>query len=211
MYQRFLKWALVICISAVIAAEAIGQSLPDTPQTPPAAPDMTGWNRVGELRDGRRIIVSTGSGFPIHCIFRGVTDHSVLCDQGTWLLGLNHREIARDEVAWLRTDNASRDAAIVEGITGGTVAVLGAVGSPFGDTASERAAGALIGGSIGVGIGAIASVPMTLSMPGKTIYVSPAPPSANHPAHLRWPVLKKRPAQPIESAQVQWGCGITCN
>src|SRR5580704_12535996 len=83
MYQRFLKWALVICISAVIAAEAIGQSLPDTPQTPPAAPDMTGWNRVGELRDGRRIIVSTGSGFPIHCIFRGVTDHSVLCDQGT--------------------------------------------------------------------------------------------------------------------------------
>jgi hypothetical protein len=201
MSHRILVSTLAICAGAVFAAQAIGQSLPATPQTPPVAPDMTGWNRVGELRDGRRIIVSTGSGFPIHCIFRGTTDHSVSCDQGSFLRGIDHREIARDQVAWVRTDNAPRDRAILEGTSAGAFAVLGAVAAP--ETGSTRALGALLGGSIGMGVGAIASTPFAFSMPGKTIYMQPGPPSASHPAQLHWPVLRTRPAQPAQVAQTQ--------
>ena len=107
MFHRVLIWALCLCVFATFAAQVVAQALPEqtTPQTPSTAPDMTGWNRVGELRDGRRIIVSVGSGFPIHCIFRSTTDHSVLCDEGSLFRGIDHREIARDQVAWLRTDN----------------------------------------------------------------------------------------------------------
>jgi hypothetical protein len=211
MSHRILVPALVICVCAILAAGAVGQSLPEqtTPPTPPNSPDMTGWNRVGELRDGQRIIVSVGSGFPIHCVFRGTTDHSVLCDEGSFFRGIDHREIARDQVAWLRTDNAPRDRAIVMGTTAGAGAVFGAVTADAGS--QVRVVGALLGGSLGLGIGAIASVPLTFSMPGKTIYLQPGPPTVSHPAHLRWPVFKRGPAQPIESAQVQWGCGITCN
>ena len=202
MFHRVLKSALCLCVFATFAAQVVAQALPEqtTQQTPPTAPDMTGWNRVGELRDGRRIIVSVGSGFPIHCIFRSTTDHSVLCDEGSLFRGIDHREIARDQVAWLRTDNTPRDRAIWEGASGGAGAVLGAVVAP---TGSLRVLGALLGGSLGMGVGALASIPMALSMPGKTIYVQPGPPSAGHAAHLRWPVLKKRTAQPIQSAQVQ--------
>jgi len=202
MSRRVLQWALVICIGAVVAAEAVGQTPPEpaTPQTQAAAPDMTGWNRVGELRDGRRITVSVGSGFPIHCIFRGITDHSVLCDEGSFFRGIDHREIARDQVAWLRTDNLPRDRAIMVGATAGAVAVLGAVTA---DTDSLRPLGAILGGSIGMGVGSLASIPMALSMPGKTIYMQPGPPSATHPAHLHWPALKKRPAQPTEVGETQ--------
>jgi hypothetical protein len=196
MLLRVLQGALAICSGATFAAGALSQA-------PPTAPDMTGWNRVGELRNGQPIIVSTGSGLPAHCIFRGITDHSVLCDQGAFLLGINHREISRDEVAWLRTDNAPRDRAILMGVSGGALAALGAANSALGDTASERADSALIGGLLGVSIGAIASVPITLSMPGKTIYMQPGPPSAAHSAHLRWPALKKRPAPPSEPAPAQ--------
>jgi hypothetical protein len=206
MFKRVLEWALIICIGAVAAAEAVGQALPDqTPpelssrQTPPAAPDMTGWNRVAELHDGQRITVSVGSGFPIHCVFRGVTDHSVLCDEGSFLRGIDHREIARDQVAWLRTDNTPRDRAIIEGTSAGAGAVLGAVASGS-NTGSLRVLGALLGGSLGICVGAIASMPLALSMPGKTIYMQPGPPSS---AHVRWPLLKRRPAQPIEPAQTQ--------
>jgi hypothetical protein len=202
MSRRVIQWALVICIGAVVAAEAVGQTPgePATPQTQAAAPDMTGWNRVGELRDGRRITVNTGSGFPIHCIFRGITDHSLFCDQGSFLLGLDHREIARDQVAWLRTDNAPRDRAIMVGATGGACAVLGAVTA---DTDSLRPLGALLGGSIGMGVGSLASIPMALSMPGKTIYLQPGPPAATHPVHLRWPAFKKRPARQAEPAPTE--------
>jgi hypothetical protein len=206
MFQCVSKWALVICVFARFAAQAIAQTLPDqtspglsTPQAAPTAPDMTGWNRVGELRDGQRIIVSVGSGFPIHCVFRGTTDHSVLCDEGSFFRGIDHREIARDQVAWLRTDNAPRDRAIVMGTTAGAGAVFGAVTADAGS--QVRVVGALLGASLGAGIGAIASIPMALSMPGKTIYIQPGPPSATHPTHLRWPVLKKRPAQQSDVAQ----------
>jgi hypothetical protein len=68
-------------------------------------PDTTGWNRVGELRDGQRIIVSVGSGIPMHCVFRGITDHSMFCDTGDLLLGFYQHEIARNDVTRLRTDN----------------------------------------------------------------------------------------------------------
>jgi hypothetical protein len=201
MLRRVIAWALAICIGAVCAAEVPGQTLPDqtpqeltSPQTPHSSPDMTGWNRIGELSYGQRIIVSTGSGFPIHCAFRGITDHSLLCDQGSLLLGLNQREIARDQVAWLRTDNFPRDRAIIMGSTAGACAVLGAVTA---DAGSPRVLGAVLGGSLGVGIGAIASVPIALSMPGKTIYMQPGPPSASH---LHWP-QKKRSVHPAEFAQ----------
>ena len=188
MYRRVLQWTLAICVGATIAAEAVGQSGAAAP------PDMTGWNRVGELPYGQRIIVSTGSGFPTHCAFRGITDHSLLCDQGSLLLGLNQREIARDQVAWVRTDNAPRDRAILVGASAGAGAVCGAVTA---DTDSLRPLGALLGGSLGAGIGALASTPIALSMPGKTIYMQPGPPSASH---LHWP-QKKRSVQPAESAQ----------
>lgn len=193
MLRRVLSSMLAICVGAVFAAEAVGQVITN-------APDMTGWFRVGDLRDGQPIIISTSSGFPIHCIFRGITDHSLRCDQGTFLLGLNKREIARDEVAWLRTDNAPRDRAILIAGSGGTVAVLGAL-TP--GTASTKAVGALLGGSLGMGVGAIASVPLALSMPGKTIYVQPGPPADTYPTHIRWPVLKKRPAKQPDVAQMQ--------
>jgi len=203
MFHRVLKWARVICAGAIFAAQAVAQTLPEqtTPQTPPTAPDMSGWNRVGELRDGQRIIVSVGSGFPIHCIFRSTTDHSVLCDEGSFFRGIDHREIARDQVAWLRTDNIPRDRAIIVGASAGAGAVFGAVTADAGS--SVKALGALLGASLGMGVGAIASVPLALSMPGKTIYVQPGPPSAAHPTHLRRPVLKKRPAQQSDVAQTQ--------
>jgi hypothetical protein len=123
----------------------------------------------------------------------------VLCDEGSFFRGIDHREIARDQVAWLRTDNAPRDTAIIEGATAGACAVLGAVVAP--DTGPTRVLGATLGGSLGMGIGAIASIPLALSMPGKTVYMQPGPPSATHSAHLRWPQLKKRSAQPIDPAQ----------
>ena len=120
MYKCVLKWALAICLGAVIAAVAIGQSLPEQTalQASTTAPDMSGWNRVGELRDGQRVIVSVGTGFPLHCVFRGTTDHSLFCDTGNLLLGFYKREIARDDVTWLRTDNYPRDRGIVMGVLG---------------------------------------------------------------------------------------------
>jgi hypothetical protein len=208
MLRRVIDWALAICIGAVCAAEVPGQTLPDqtpqeltNPQTPPSSPDMTGWNRVGELPYGQRIIVSTGSGFPIHCAFRGITDHSLLCDQGSLLLGLNQREIARDQVAWLRIDNFPRNRAILAGISAGAGAALGAAAA---DTDSLRPLGALLGGSVGLGVGTIASAPMAFSNSGKTIYVQPTvQPGPPTTTHLRWPQLKKRPAPQVELAHVQ--------
>jgi hypothetical protein len=193
MFHRVPKcaWAIVVC--AVFAVPAVGQVVTNTP-------DTTGWFHIGQLRDGQPITVSTGSRFPIHCIFRGITDHSLRCDQGAFLIGLNQREIARDQVAWLRTDNAPRDRAIMVGTTGGAGAVLGALTT---GTGSTRAVGALLGGSLGMGVGAIAFIPLALSMPGKTIYIQPGPPSDTHPTHLHWPALKKRPAQPTDLAQSQ--------
>jgi hypothetical protein len=206
MYQCVLKWALVICISAVIAAEAVGQSLPDQtsressgPQTPPAAPDMTGWNRVAELRDGQRIIVSVGSGIPMHCVFRGTTDHSLFCDTGNLLLGFYQREIARDDVTWLRTDNYPRDRGIVMGVLGGAGVILGAASPATPDSAPGRGLNAILLGSIGAGVGYVAALPIAIFLPGKTIYALPRNPSASH-LH---PLLKKRPTQPTEPAQTQ--------
>ena len=139
MLRRVMKLALAICVGAAFAAEAVGQ-------TPSAPPDMTGWNRVGELRDGQRIIVSVGSGFPIHCVFRGITDHSVFCDTGNLLLGFYKREIARDEVTWLRTDNYPRDRGIVMGVLGTAGVVFGAASAPSSETAALKVDSALLFG-----------------------------------------------------------------
>jgi hypothetical protein len=100
MYRSVLKWALAVCAGAVFAVQAVGQS---SPQTPPVAPDKTAWNHIGELPDGQRIIVSAGSVFPAHCIFRGVTDHSLYCERNNHLHGFDMREIPRNDVAWVRT------------------------------------------------------------------------------------------------------------
>jgi hypothetical protein len=204
MFKRVLEWALIICIGAVAAAEAVGQALPDqtspelsAPQTAPTAHDMTGWNRVGELRDGQRIIVSEGSGFPIHCVFRGTTDHSLFCDTGNLVLGFYQREIARDDVAWLRTDNYPRDRGIVMGVLGTSGVIFGATTLPASSTAALKTDSALLLGTIGVGVGYVAAIPIAFFMPGKTIYAQPRPPSASRHSLP----LKKRPAQPIEPAQ----------
>jgi len=199
MYHCVLKWALVICISAVIAAEAIGQALPDSPQTQPAAPDMSGWNHVGYLRDGQRIIVSVGSGIPMHCIFRGITDKSLFCDTGNLMLGFYKREIARDDVTWLRTDNYPRDRGIVMGVLGTSGVIFGATTLQSSSSAALKTDSALLFGSIGVGVGYVISWPIALFMPGNTIYDQPRPPS---PGHLH-PLLKKRPAQPSDPAPAQ--------
>jgi hypothetical protein len=196
MLHRVLDWALVICIGAVFAMEAVGQG---SPQTQPVAPDMSGWNRVGEMRDGQRIIVSVGSGIPMHCVFRGITDHSLFCDSGNLLLGFNKREIARDDVTWLRTDNYPRDRGIVMGVLGGAGVVLGAASPTTPDTGALRAWQAALLGGVGAGVGYVAALPIAFFLPGKTIYTQPRPPSA---AHSRGP-LRKRPAQPVEPAQAQ--------
>jgi hypothetical protein len=194
MLHRVLDWALVICIGAVFAMEAVGQA---SPQTPPVAPDMSGWNRVSEMRDGQRIIVTVGSGIPMHCVFRGITDHSLFCDSGNLLLGFNKREIARDDVTWLRTDNYPRDRGIVMGVLGGAGVVLGAASPTTPDTGALRAWQAALLGGVGAGVGYVAAIPIALFLPGKTIYAQPMPPSA---AHLRWPRMKYS-RQPIEPAQ----------
>jgi hypothetical protein len=187
-----MKLALAICVGAAFAAEAVGQ-------TPSAPPDMTGWNRVGELRDGQRIIVSVGSGFPIHCVFRGITDHSVFCDTGNLLLGFYKREIARDEVTWLRTDNYPRDRGIVMGVLGTAGVVFGAASAPSSETAALKVDSALLFGLVGTGVGYVAAIPIAFFLPGKTIYALPKPPSAKH---LRWPE-RKRSAKQTELAQAQ--------
>jgi hypothetical protein len=192
MDKCVLKWSLAICVGAVFAVEAVAQ-------TPPNTPDMTGWNRVGNLPDGQRIIVSLGSGFPIHCIFHGITDHSLYCERANLLLGFDMREIARDDVAWLRTDNYPRDRAVVMTALGGAGVVVGATSPATPDTGAMRAWQAVLLGGIGAGVGYVISTPIALFMPGKTIYTQPKPPSA---AHLHWP-LKMRPAQPTEPALTQ--------
>ena len=201
MFHRVLKWARVICVGAILAAQAVAQTLPEqtTPQTAPNAPDMSGWNRVGELRDGQRIIVSVGSGIPIHCVFRGTTDHSLFCDTGNLLLGFYKREIARDDVAWLRTDNYPRDRGIVMGVLGTLGVIFGATTLPSSSTAALKTDSALLFGTIGVGVGYVAALPIAFFLPGKTIYALPKPPPA---AHLH-PLLKKRPAQPTDPAPTQ--------
>jgi len=201
MLRRVLKWTLVICVGAVVAAEAIGQTLPEqtSPQTPTTAPDMSGWNRVGELRDGQRVIVSVGTGFPLHCVFRGTTDHSLFCDTGNLLLGFYKREIARDDVAWLRTDNYPRDRGIVMGVLGGAGVVLGAASPATPDTGALRGINAILLGSFGAGVGYVVATPIAFFLPGKTIYALPRPPRA---AHLR-SHLKRRPAEPSEPAPAQ--------
>jgi hypothetical protein len=201
MLRWLFQLALAICIGAYLAPKAVAQSQPNTAvvPTPPSAPDMSGWNRVGELRDGQRIIVSTGSGFPIHCVFRGTSDHSLFCDTGNLLLGFYRREIARDEVTWLRTDNYPRDRGIVMGVLGGAGVVLGAASPATPDNGALRGINAILLGSFGAGVGYVAAIPIAFVMPGKTIYALPRPPRAGHP---RSP-LKKRPAQPAEAAPTQ--------
>jgi hypothetical protein len=184
--------ALAICVGAVCAAESVGQA-------PPAAPDMTGWNRVSELHDGQRIIVSTGSGIPMHCVFRGTTDHSLFCDSGNLLLGFYRREIARDEVTWLRTDNYPRDRGIVMGVLATAGVVFGAASAPSSETAALKVDSALLFGLVGTGVGYVAAIPIAFFLPGKTIYALPKPPSAKH---LRW-TQKKQPAKQVEVAQAQ--------
>jgi hypothetical protein len=201
MTPSVLQFALAICVGAIIAAEAVGQAPPEppTPQAPPAPPDMTGWNRVGELRDGQRIIVSIGSGFPIHCVFRGTTDHSLFCDSGNLFPGFYQREIAREDVTWLRTDNYPRDRGIVMGVLGTAGAVFGGASAPSSESAALKVDSALLFGLIGTGAGYIAATPIAFFMPGKTIYALPKPPSAKH---LRW-TRRKRPARQVEVAQAQ--------
>ncbi len=205
MFSRALKWALAICVGAVVAVEAVGQTPPDqtspeksSPQTPPDAPDMTGWYRVSDLFNGQRIAVSLDAGFPIHCIFRGTTDHSLLCDQGSRLFGIRHREFARDEVKRVRTDDAAHKSDIVVLTLTGTGAVLGGV-SPLTTNVASGLKAAGIGGLIGAAIGGLASMPMALFNDDKTLYTHPGHPSA---AHLRWPLRKRKSGQ-IELAQVQ--------
>jgi hypothetical protein len=96
MLRRVLELAFLVCVGAFAAAEAVGQ-------TPPPAPDITGWNRVSDLSDGKRIIVSVGSGLPIHCIFRGTTDHSLYCERDNRLRAFEMHEIQRNEIAWVGT------------------------------------------------------------------------------------------------------------
>jgi hypothetical protein len=198
MLHRTLVSALAICAGAVLAVQAVGQSLPGTPQTP-AAPDMTGWFRVGNLYDGQRIFVSLDAGFPIRCVFRGTTDHSLLCDQGIRLFGVHHREIARDEVKRVRTDDAAHKADIVVLTFAGAGALLGGVSQLTPNEGSLRVAAAGIGLAVGAGFGALVSAPIVLSNDDKTIYTQPRPPSA---AHLHKP-LRKRPAQPTQRTQTQ--------
>ena len=198
MYQRVLQWALVVCVGATIAVEAVGQAPPSAPQTPPTPPDMTGWYRVGDLYNGQRIAVSVGSGLPIHCVFRGTTDHSLLCDQCIRLFGIHHREIARDDVERVRTDDAAHKSDIVALTCTGTGAVLGGV-SPLTTDVGSGFKAAAIGGLIGATIGSLASLPIQLSNDDKTIYTHRRHPAA---AHLRWP-LRRRPTGQIEVAQVQ--------
>jgi len=201
MSKCVLKWALFVCAGAVLAVEAVGQAPPEqaSPQTPPATPDMTGWNHVGNLPDGRRIIVSLGSGFPVHCIFRGITDHSLYCERANLLLGFDLREFARDEIASIRTDNYPRDRAVVMTVLGGAGVVVGAASPATPDTGALRAWQAALLGGIGAGVGYVVAIPIALFMPGKTIYTQPGPSTA---AHLHWPLVK-RPAQPIQPAPAQ--------
>jgi hypothetical protein len=209
MLRTVLVWALAICVGAVVAVEAVGQTPPDqtspeksSPQTPPDAPDMTGWYRVGELRDGQRIIVSINFGPTYHCVFRGITETSVLCDENGPYVGIYQRstvqrEIARDHISSLRTDDFFRDRAVVISVFGGAGLAYGAVAQP-GD-GGTRGLDAILFGAIGSGVGYLVSIPIWSLHPGKTVYVQPGPASATH---LRAPLLKKRPAKPIESAQV---------
>jgi hypothetical protein len=192
MLQRVLNWTLVICIGAVVAVDVAGQ-------TPPAAPDITGWFRVSDLYDGQRIFVNLDAGFPIHCVFRGTTDHSLLCDQGIRLFGIRHREIARDDVERVRTDDAAHKADIVALTFAGAGALFGGVASETSNNGSARLAATGIGLAIGAGFGALISMPMTLFNDDKTVYTHPRHPSA---AHLRWP-LGQRTAGQIELAQTQ--------
>ncbi len=191
MYRRVLRWAQAICVAALCAAESVAQ-------TPPP-PDMTGWNRVAELCDGQRIIVSTGSGIPMRCVFRGTTDHSLFCDSGNLLLGFYQREIAREELTWLRTDNYPRDRGVVMGVLGTAGVVFGAASAPSSESATLKVDSALLFGLIGTGVGYVAATPIALFLPGKTIYALPKPPSAKH---LRW-TRKKQSAKRPEPAQLQ--------
>jgi hypothetical protein len=196
MLQRVLRWALVICVGAVIAVEAVGQT---SSQTQPVAPDITGWNHVGLLSDGQKIIVSVGPGFPIHCRFQGTTDHSLYCEKVNLSRSFEMREIARDDVAWLRIDNLAHERNTVVPTCAGAGAVPGGTSFQVPSVCAFKVAVASISGAIGAGIGDLASLSIGDLSPGRMIYSRPQRSTA---AHLHWPI-GRRPAVPIEPAQTQ--------
>jgi hypothetical protein len=194
MLRSVLTWALLTCVSAVVAVEAVGQT---SSQTQPVAPDITGWNHVGLLHDGQKIIVSVGPGFPIHCRFRGSTDRSFFCEKSNLARGFEMREIARDDVAWLRIDNLAHERNTVVPTCAG--AVPGATSFQVPSVCAFKVAVASISGAIGAGIGDLASLSIGDLSPGRMIYSRPQRSTA---AHLQWPIAR-RPAVPNEPAQTQ--------
>lgn len=201
MCRSVLKQACIVCLGSclglTLAADAAAQSRAEAGHAAPVPLDLSGWNRIGDLRDGQKIVVSLLSGFPMHCTFRGITDRSLFCEQRGLLLGFDTSEIGRDDIARVRTDDYPRDRGIVMAVLGGAGLVEGAAAPTTPDTGAMRAGQALLLGAIGAGVGYAVSLPIAVFAPGKTIYRRPLAPS---PAHLPHPLFK-RPATDAQTLQ----------